>query len=89
VEGDTQGRVRIFAAFAMVEQIRLDVLEDWEQPAALLIGDALPIWTGNAADQRSCQTISGFGAAHSRRIHVPLAKETRERKTLRDLRRMP
>ena len=30
VKGDTQGRVRIFATFAMIEQIRLDVLEDGE-----------------------------------------------------------
>ena len=30
VKGDSQGRVRILAAFAMIEQIRLDVLEDGE-----------------------------------------------------------
>ena len=54
VEGDPQGRVRIFATFAMIEQIRLDVLEDGEQSAALLVGDALPIRTGDTADQRSC-----------------------------------
>lgn len=54
VKGDTQGRVRIFAAFAVIEQIRLDVLEDGEQSAALLVGDALPIRTGNTADQRGC-----------------------------------
>ena len=54
VKGDTQGRVRIFAAFAMIEQIRLDVLEDGEQIAALVVGDALPIRTGNTADQPSC-----------------------------------
>ena len=48
--------MRIFAAFAMIEQIRLDVLEDGEQIAALVVGDALPIRTGNTADQRSCQT---------------------------------
>lgn len=54
VEGDAQGRVRIFATFAMVEKIRLDVLEDGEQSAALLVGDALPIRTGDSADQRSC-----------------------------------
>jgi hypothetical protein len=46
--------VRIFAAFTMIEQVRLDVLENGEQIAALLVGDALPIRTGNTADQRSC-----------------------------------
>lgn len=54
VKGDTQGRVRVFAAFATIEQIRLDVLEDGEQSAALLVGDALPIRTGDTTDQRSC-----------------------------------
>ncbi len=62
--------MRIFAAFAMVEQIRLDVLEDWEQPAALLVGDALPIWTGNTADQRSCHDNQWLQCR-------PLKKDTR------------
>jgi hypothetical protein len=53
VKGYTQGRVRIFATFAVIEQIRLDVLEDGEQIAALLVGDTLPIRTGNTADERS------------------------------------
>jgi hypothetical protein len=33
-------------------------------------------------------TVSYVGAAYARRMHAPLARETRERKTARDLRGM-
>jgi hypothetical protein len=47
--------VRIFAAFAVIEQVLLDVFENWEEIAAFLVGDGVPIGAGNTADQPSCR----------------------------------
>jgi len=54
VKGDAQGRVRIFTARSAVEEVLLDVLENWEERAAFLITDDVPIRAGNTADEGSC-----------------------------------
>lgn len=54
VKSDAQGRVRIFAALSAFEEVLLDVLEDWEERAAFLIADDVPIRAGNTADEGSC-----------------------------------
>ena len=54
VKGDAQGRVRIFAALSAFEEVLLDVLENWEERAAFLIADDVPIRAGNTADEGSC-----------------------------------
>lgn len=53
MKSDAQSRVRVFAAFTVIEQVLLDVFENGEEIAAYLVGDDVPIRAGNTADQRS------------------------------------
>jgi hypothetical protein len=48
--------VRVFAAFTVIEQVLLDVFENWEEIAAFLVGDGVPTRAGNTADQSSYRT---------------------------------
>jgi hypothetical protein len=59
VKGEAQGRVCVFTAFAAVEQILLDVLENREENTACLVGSDAPIWAANTADERSCKDSHG------------------------------
>lgn len=44
----------MFTAFATVEEIGLDVLQNREKIAARLIRNDVPVGAGNTAGQRSC-----------------------------------
>jgi hypothetical protein len=62
VKGDAQGRVRVFAAFAAFKEIFLDILDNWENITALLIGDDGPISAGSTGDESGCELVISFDA---------------------------
>jgi hypothetical protein len=55
MESDSQGGVSLFTAFAVVEEIGLDVLKNRVQSATRSVRDDLPVCAGDTADQCGCQ----------------------------------
>ena len=85
MKGDAQSGVRILAALSAFEEVLLDVLENWEERAAFLIADDVPIRAGNTADEGSCDDSHYLWWRLSDEWTVPFAREASARSAVKRL----